>query len=315
MLTRRKLCRGLLAAFAFAKIQRRAQAAPAPRLSVDRVVDASDLALPNPVVRTYRADVVVTLLGVPIFSRKNVGGALAAIREAADGPRKLVALRFAGGANPQRTHGFKYDGSLEEVVLENGSTVPQAAYFGFVSSSTNENYDQARQRILSNQESCDAFIAAEGLHLAGSAHSEKSYIALPDASQDVNELANQIRARFSDSERTSLELRTSGPAATTFLYSVRSAFRSQAPRGTANYVHNAKAYRLDWERSPDPHHTASTRFTGRINDLSTHQVSTFRVWLDDPSDLPFRIEFQPRSYLRISLEYDAAAANRGTEEA
>src|SRR5579871_5938824 len=192
MLTRRKLGRVFLAAIGFAKLPKRAFAAPAP-LSVDRLVASSALALPNPISRAYRADVVVSLLGVPIFSRKNVGAPCAEIREAADGPRKLIALRFAGGADPQHTHGFKYQGSFEEAVLENGDQVPQAAYFGFVTASTNENFDQARQRILSNRKSHDAFVVAEGLHLAGCARSEKSYIAFPDAPQDLNELSSQIR--------------------------------------------------------------------------------------------------------------------------
>lgn len=314
MLTRRDLCRFLLAALSLTKTPKRLFATVSPRLCVDQLVAATGLPLSNPVIRHYRADVVVTLLGVPIFSRKNVGGAVAAIRESAEGSRKLVALRFAGGANPQRTHGFKYDGSLEEVVLADGAVPVQAAYFGFVTSSANENYDQARQRIFAAQKPHDAFTAAEGLHLPGSAHCEKSSISLPDGSErDLARLSDEIRARFSDSERTAAELYMPGNASATFLYAVRAALRANEPRPAINYVHNAKPYRLECERAPEPHHSETTRFTGHIHDLTTRQVSSFRLWLDDPSGLPRRIEFQPRSYLRISLECEPEGANR-TEE-
>jgi hypothetical protein len=313
MFTRRGLGRLLLAALALTKIPRRAFAGLVPRLCIDRLMAGAGLPLPEPVTRRYRADVVVTLLGVPIFSRKNVGSALAAIRETGEGSRKLVAIRFAGGANPQRTHGFKYDGSLEEAVLEDGNQAVQAAYFGFVTSSTNENYDQARQRIFAAQKPRDAFIAAEGQHLPGSARCEKSSISLPDGpAHDLAGLNEQIRARFADSDRAAAELHTPG-AAGTFLYSVHAAVRASEPRSSVNYVHNAKAYRLESERSPEAHNGSGTRFTGKIHDLATRQVSTFRLWMDDPSGLPRRIEFQPRSYLRISLEYEPEGANRAEE--
>jgi hypothetical protein len=317
MLSRRELCRFLLTALGLANMPGRARARLAGPLSVDRLLAQSELELPNPLVRAYRADVVVTLLGLPVFARKGVGTASAAVREATDGKRKLIALGFGGGANPQRTHGFKYDGSLEEVVLEDGPMVPQAAYFGFVTSSSNESYDQARQRVLARQKAADSFIAAEGVHTAGCARCEKSSVSLPgETAENLSELNRRIRARFCDADRAAVELHTSGgAAATTFLYSVLTALRSGQARSRLNYVHNAKEYRLEWERAADPHHGGATRFTGHIVELATRQNSAFRLWLDDQSELPLRIEFQPRSYLRISLEYDpAGAAGRHTEE-
>lgn len=313
MLTRRNLCRIFMGALFLARVPKPAFSSIAPRLCVDQLLATTGLPLPDPLLRQYRADVVVTLLGVPMFSRKNVGGAVVALRESIDGTRKLVALRFAGGANPQRTHGFKYDGSLEEVILESGSAPAQAAYFGFVTSSTNENFDDARKRVLSDQKPHDAFIAAEGVHVPGSARCEKGSISLPGPARDLDELSEKIRASFPEAKRAVAELHIPGNASTTFLYSVRAALRAREPRTSISYVHNAKPYRLECERASDPHRGASTRITGRIHDLTSHQVTTFRLWLDDPSSLPWRIEFQPRSYLRISLEHEPEGANRAEE--
>src|ERR1700693_3382861 len=225
MLSRRELCRFLLTAFGLVKTVKRACATLDSPLLVDRLVAQSELPLPNPVVRNYRADVVVTLLGLPVFARKGVGGASAAVREGSDGKRGLVALRFAGGANPQRTHGFRYNGSLEEVILQDGPTVPQAVYFGFVTPATNESYDQARQRILARRKSSDSFVAAEGIHIAGRARCEESSVSLAgEAVEDLSELNQRIRACFRDADRAATELPTpGGAAATTILYSILTA--------------------------------------------------------------------------------------------
>lgn len=300
------------------------QATAIPRLDVDTLLGASELVLPCPVVRNYRADAVVTLLGMPVFARKGVGAAFAAIREAAQGERRLVALRFAGGSHPERTHGLLYDGSLEEVIVERDSTPARAGYFGFVTSSKDESYEQAKKRVLSSKKGTSAsYVAVEGLHIAGCARCEKGTVGVDDPRRlGLAELIERIRERFGETDRLVTQLTTRGSsAAPTFLWSILAALRSADARSQFNYVHDAKDYRLEWERTPDPHTgavmaanrlttqpDAVMRFTGRLSCFATRQVSTFRLWLDNQSALPLRIEYQARSYLRISLEYEPAEA-------
>ena len=299
-------------------------------LGVDRLLSKSEIPLPKPALRTYRADVVVSFLGVTIFSRANVGGGFAVIREAEGSGRRVTALHFAGGSNPDRAHGFRYEGAMEEVILAQDGAVAQVAYFGFVTPSRNESLDQARQRVLSREKNAGAYIAAEGLHTSGSAHCEKGLVTLSDAGQHgLAELGREVRARFYDTDRKTLELRTPDSAApTTFLYTILSALRSGEPSVQLDYVHNAKPHRLELERASDPHFGATLasrrltrypnavlRFTCRARDLSANQASVFRFWLDDQSELPLRIELQPRSYLRIGLELDGEQPNdKHTEE-
>jgi hypothetical protein len=251
MLTRRELRRIVGPILELAMATKKLRGTAASRLHIDSLLAGSDLALPTPAVRAYRADAVIALLGVPIFAREAVGSAFAVVREAIEGDQKIIALQFAGGSNPERSHGFRYDGSMEETVLERGSR-RQAAYFGFVTSASNENYEQARQRVLSRSSSPRTFVAVERVHSFG------------------------------------------------------------------------------WERAPDPHVGAALaasqltflpdaviRVTGRTSCPSTQHVSTFRMWQDNRFHLPLRIEFQPRSYLRISLEHEPAGAqpnNRRKEE-
>jgi len=330
MISRRALGRILFAGLGLAIARRKASSAAIETgTAVDRLLANAGLPLPDPSSRSYRADVVVTVLGIPIFARKGVGSACAAIRETIAGDRRLVALRFAGGSNSQRTRGLKYDGSIEEAVFENASIIRQAAYFGFLTSSRNESYDQARERIFAQQKPAESFVAAEGLHLAGCARFERSLISLPDeSSRESSDLNRDIRARFCNAAHTAAEIRTPAPgAAATFLYSVLEAMRSGSAKSSLDYVHNAKSYRLEWERARESRRGAAsaanrqtaladpaTRFSGRIHDLSTRQISNFHLWLDDESGLPHRIEFQPRSYLRITLEHDPALGNDHRKE-
>ena len=48
----------------------------------------------------------------------------------------------------------------------------------------------------------------------------------------------------------------------------------------------------------------SCQVRGKIRNLHTGHESLFRVWLEDASDsiVPVRIEFQPRSFLRLTFE-------------
>ena len=173
MLSRRTFWRLAAGLSALAQVAVRARAAAASILTVDARLSARGPDLGCPVVRKYRADAVVTLLGMPVFARKGVGAAFAAIRAAAEGERRLIALRFAGGSHPERTHGLLYDGSLEEIIVEHASTPERGSYFGFVTSSKDESYEQAKKRILNGKTGTYAsYVAAAGVHIAGCARCE-----------------------------------------------------------------------------------------------------------------------------------------------
>ena len=208
-------------------------------------------------VRKYRADAVVTLLGMPVFARKGVGAAFAAIRAAAEGERRLIALRFAGGSHPERTHGLLYDGSLEEIIVEHASTPERGSYFGFVTSSKDESYEQAKKRILNGKTGTYAsYVAAAGVHIAGCARCETGRFEVDGSRRlELAELIQRIREGFSAADRVATELVTRGSsAARTFLYAMLAALRSTETSSQLNYVHNAKDYRLEWERTPGSTH-------------------------------------------------------------
>jgi hypothetical protein len=271
--------------------------------------------------RTYRADVVITFLGVPIFSRQGVGGAFAVLREASQEQRRLISLQFAGGANPERTHGIHYFGSIEEVILESRGEQVQAGCFGFVTArpANQDGFEQARQRLMSsNSHPAQSVIAVEEQVQQGRLKKTSAILPVGDfAWRNWPELVKQVRSGFQQCDAARQEVNFPAKAST-FLFAVLCAARASG-RGSFYCLHNAKPYRLECEKVPDGHMGASfaakglapraqtvEKLTGQIHDLTKGRTSTFRLWLDESSELPIRIEFSPRPYLRIALELDPA---------
>jgi hypothetical protein len=262
---------------------------------------------------------VVTFLGVPIFRREAVGGAFALLREAYQDHRRIVTLQFAGGANPERTHGIHYFGSIEEVIQEVPGEPVQAQCFGFVTARppNQEGFEEARQRLMSSSwHPASSVIAVEELVQRGRLQNASATYPIGDlAWRDWPELLRDARSGFQ--RGNAIKQETSFPAgASTFLFAVLSAAR--APGRSSFYCfHNAKPYRLESDKVADRHAGGNfsarnltnspqsvVRLTGQIHDLTKGPTATFKLWLDESSELPIRIEFSPRPYLRIALELD-----------
>ena len=318
MLTRRGFCGWVLGTLGLTAFANKLPGAVASTLKVDALLAQTPLGVATPQLRHYRADAVVTLLGLPIFSRRDVGAGFAALRETVEDQRRAIGLHLAGGSNPARTHGLHYHGSIEEVIVNHGGVSIEAAYFGFVTTSSDEKFEEARQKFLAPAKT-PTFVVAEGLHRVGQVRCEKGSVSVPDqAWPDLTGLIQEVRSRFVSADRSTHELQVPGnAAAATFLHAVLIAVRSGKASSELDYIHNAANFRLNLEKAPDPHTGAVfaanrlaagpnsvSRFTGHVRELATHKVTTFRFWLDDQSELPLRIELQPRSYLRINLEFE-----------
>ena len=61
------------------------------------------------------------------------------------GESAQIALQFAGGSWPQKAHGVNRLGFIQETVTEKSNGEPvDARYFGFMTSSAEKNFDQAK---------------------------------------------------------------------------------------------------------------------------------------------------------------------------
>ena len=123
----------------------RGQSTPAAPLAAPPRPGASAPLAPSRIQsRTYRADAVILLLGIPIFRRAGVGGGQASLEETGEGAALRRTLFFAAGSDPKRAHGLSRLGWIREVVLGPASTPSEAAYFGVLTSSPEESLEHAR---------------------------------------------------------------------------------------------------------------------------------------------------------------------------
>jgi hypothetical protein len=81
--------------------------------------------------------------------------------------------------------------------------------------------------------------------------------------------------------------------------------RKRAKRAAGRYVYNEQEYLMEIEASPQSG-SAERLLTvrGSVRNRRTGHQTPFRVWVEDSpgSVVPVRIEFQPRSFLRLTLE-------------
>jgi hypothetical protein len=79
--------------------------------------------------------------------------------------------------------------------------------------------------------------------------------------------------------------------------------KQRTGRHAGRYVYNEQEYVLELD-AQQPGRDRLLPVHGKIRNLRTRYETLFRVWMDEASDsvVPVRIEFQARSYLRLTFE-------------
>jgi hypothetical protein len=243
-------------------------------------------------VRFYTATATVTFLGITLVTRKSAASGFARVGQAGG----ATILEFGAGSHPERCAGVNRLGYIRETVggVESGGT--RRRTFGFMTSSKEESFQQARKAL-------------------GDARAEQSYTVL-DSVGDSAGCESRVGAvpcssslRWPDWQAVESELMKQWPAApkrlarlegerSGFLAVVRGAML-QGGRGKAAYVHNDKSYTLDWSIRHDA--AGRHELEGRI---SGGGKARFRLWFDEsqPGAPPVAFEYQPRSFLRLLFE-------------
>ena len=263
---------------------------------------------PNLSLRRYRADCVILLFGIPIFRRAGVGGGQASVEEAADGTQSRTTLFFAGGSDPERAHGFVRLGWIREVALRSGAAPVEAEYFGVLTASPEESLDQARKTIAGPQTGRSLFSAVNGRHTAGHSRSAVTHFEFSsEATWSDRALIDQARATFPANiawRDTSWPDSLDQPPPT-FLLQLATLLKQRAKHASGRYVYNEQAYRMELDASPQRGPSGPLlAVRGSVQNERTGRQTAFRLWLDDSSGsiVPVRIEFQPRSFLRLTFE-------------
>jgi hypothetical protein len=281
-----------------------------------RAADAAQLSPPaamagatvRTTVRRYRADAVILLLGIPLYRRSAVGGGQASIEETGDGAQTRSTLFFAGGSDPKRAVGLKRLGWIREVTLGSDAAPAEAEYFGVLTSSPEESLEHARKSVAEPQSGRSLFSAVTGRHTAGHSRSAVTHFEFAsDASWSDHSLINCAESTF----QSNVEWReTSWPnlsnvAPPTFLLQLAGLLRQRAKRATGRFVYNEQEYSIQIESSWESGSTGHlTEVRGSVRNLRTAHQTPFRLWLEDASGslVPVRIEYQPRSFLRLTFE-------------
>ncbi|HMC61265.1 MAG TPA: hypothetical protein VKJ01_18900 [Candidatus Solibacter sp.] len=300
---------GFLLAALFRPLRLKGQstvAAPtaSPRSPGESAADASS----RTTSRTYRADAVILFLGISIYRRAGVGGGHASLEETGEGASLRRTLFFAGGSDPKRAHGLNRLGWMREVVVGPTSAPSEAAYFGVLTSSPEESLEHARKSVAAPPSGRSIFSAASGRNTAGHSRSAVTHFEFAAGTlwSDPG-LIGRAQSTFHENVdwRETAWPKSPNQAPPTFLYQMAALLKPRTRRAVGRYVYNEQEYLLELEGPP----TGGDRerllpFRGKIRNLRTGHETVFRLWLEEASDsiVPVRIEFQPRSFLRLTFE-------------
>jgi len=312
---------------------RRSGAETAALLEVDRFVGGFAGADAGKIAFTYRADAVIVLFSLPVYRRPGVGSGFASLAEAGPEGARCYSLRFAGASRPERAAGLDRVGVIREVARERAAKLNEAAYFGVLTSSPEETLEEGRRSLGKTGNKWNEYTAINGLSRGGGSRSAVAHFRLPSSGSSNVHLIAEARANFQNSQPAWRENQWAGNQDTgappTFLYGLMKAIRDPRRSSETRYVFSDRSYRLRLEKEPDrqqgrrfaelgltsqPERVVEVR--GRIREERSGRQTTFRLWIEDgaANTLPLRIEFQPRSYLRLSFEVDRQASATSLEE-
>jgi hypothetical protein len=258
--------------------------------------------------RTYRADAVILFLGLSVYRRAGVGGGHASLEETGPAESLRRTLFFAGGSDPKHAYGLSRLGWMREVVMGPDSTPSEAAYFGVLTSSPEESLEHARKSAAAPSSGRSIFSAVNGRNTAGHSRSAVTHFDFAaGAIWSDRKLIEQAQSTFHADVawRETSWPNSPNQAPPTFLFQLATLLKQRSRRAVGRFVYNEQEYVLELE-VPQPGRKSERLLPvrGKIRNLRTGYETLFRIWLEDASDsiVPIRIEFQPRSFLRLTFE-------------
>ena len=290
-------------------IRLRGQSTPAAPAAASPPAPAEMATTPPPRTqsRTYRADAVILLLGIPLFRRAGVGGGQASLQETGEGASVRRTLFFAAGSDPKHALGLSRLGWIRETVLGPDSNPSEAAYFGVLTSSPEESLEHARKSVGTSPSGRNTFSAVNGRNTAGHSRSAVTHFEFAAAALWSDRgLIDQAQSTF----QANVDWReTSWPnsplqAPPTFLFQLSALLNQRTRRAVGRYVYSEQEYLLELEAPQSGRNPGLLPIRGKIRNLRTGYETLFRLWLENSSDsiVPVRFEVQPRSFLRLTFE-------------
>jgi hypothetical protein len=262
-------------------------------------------------LRHYRADAVILFLGLTILRRSGVGGGRASVEKTvektSDGDFARTTFFFAAGSDPKRAHGLNRMGWIREVVLGSKSIPTEATYFGVMTSSPEESFAHAQKAIVGPQAGRSVYSTVNGRHTAGHSRSALTHFEFPsDSVWSDQRLIDEAQAQFKTNvtwRENSWPDPTSAPH--TFLCELASLLKPRARHAAGSYIYNEQEYALELDAAQTGAGAARLiQVRGKVRNLRTGRQTPFQLWMEEGSAsvVPVRIDFQPRSFLRLTFE-------------
>ncbi len=276
--------------------------------------------LSNSSERQYRADAQILLLSIPVLHRKGVGDGSAAWRESPpQGGVVLRLLEFTGRSAPEHAAGLNRFGFIRELSRNVERVRTEAIYFGLMTSSPEETAAEARKALHSNSKEA-SYSVIEGRIAPGLIETRGArFIAASNTSPaERNQLVERARQALSTTSNSKSEWPSNQPTPPPFLHALGSLLDRSGP-SESRYAYAGHLYRLRVEKAPDPKAAVLyrdrhlippaatvTRVSGTLRREEGGKPSEFRLWIEDGAlrPIPLRIEYQPKSYLRLTFEVD-----------
>jgi hypothetical protein len=312
-LTRRYFGRICAAAFLFGR--RRLAAAESDPLAWAAEPDPSTGS-----ERRYRADAQVILLSIPLLHRQGVGDGSAIWRDsAAQDGAAMRLLEFSGRSAPERAAGLNRFGFIQELSRTVNREM-ESLYFGLMTASPEDNAADAKKALHSTSKDA-LYSAIEGRLTAGFVETTGARFVAPARTSlaDRSDLIGRARQALSGAQTKTVEWHSTEGAPLPFLHAL-AGLLNRPGSSDARCAYNGRMYHLRVERSPDakaatvfrgerliPPAAAVTRISATLRREEGGVLNVFRLWIEEgsPRPLPLRIEYQPKSYLRLTFEAQA----------
>jgi hypothetical protein len=246
----------------------------------------------------YRVDATILLLGIPVFSRSGVGGGYAVVEEF----DSVRSLQFAAGSDPARARGLNRLGFIHELRGVAGSR-----YFGFMTSSGEESFAEARRALEEPGAPEAQYTAISGEISGGASRSRVCRFLFPARLSwaDWDRLLPAACAAFDESAAETPESARACPerVGDSFLAALYRVLETGPGRAEVPFVYGARDLVLRAVVAADAKR-GLLRLDGKTL-AGARTLSNFRLWYDSASRIPRRIELQPRSFLRLTLHTEA----------
>jgi hypothetical protein len=267
--------------------------------------------------RRYRADAQILVLSLPILRRTGVGGGSVVWREWREPAGLNRLLEFTGYSDPERAAGLNRLGMIRETSRGDDNAVRESSYFGVMTASPEESAEEAHKALHSAATEA-VYTAIHGRIADGQVETATALFTGPArlSADRRNELFARAEQALAAAPKKPPEFRASGAIPALFLHALADALRTPE-RGQTQYVYNGRLYRLWVRNAADPRTAAYfrergmiragagvVRVAGKVRREAGGKETDFRLWIEEGAaqPVPLRIDFQPKSYLRLVLE-------------